>query len=249
MRGRPVLLLGVVALVAGCGGEGGTAASDGSTTAAATTTVPPAPECPAPVAIASAADLVAVLAATPWRGLGLYTSGPLPVTPDLVVTGTVVLEAADLPVPEDCRARPDCRPDAAFRMGVPLPGVVPEGVADFACSDGFARLTLTDTTVRLRPYLYDTHPCEYNLVPLVAVLPPCGTACPEGEALCPVDGVCYAAGEGFCRLCEGGAKEACACRGSEGPLPEGSACSYWRSGDVLCEGRCRQGTCVSRACP
>ncbi len=34
--------------------------------------------------------LVAVLAALPWEGSGAYTSGPLPITPDLVVAGTVV---------------------------------------------------------------------------------------------------------------------------------------------------------------
>ena len=52
-----------VALIAGCGDDGG----DGSSTTS--TTLPPL-ECPDPVAISTTEDLVAVLAAIPWEGLG-----------------------------------------------------------------------------------------------------------------------------------------------------------------------------------
>jgi len=243
MRKPALLVMAAVMLAAGCGDDGGTSSS--STT---TTTLPPL-QCPDPIAVSSVEDLVAVLAATAWEGRGAYTSGPLPITPDLVVAGTVVLEAADLPIPENCLSRPDCQPNAGFRTGVSVPGVLADGVADFTCSDGFARLTLSDTTVRLRPFLRDTHPCRYNFVPLVEVAPPCGSPCGDGQALCPVDGVCYAVGTGFCQACEGGTKEACACRGPEGPLEEGASCSYWQSGDVRCDGTCRRGTCDAGPCP
>ena len=63
------------------------------------------------------------------------------------------------------------------------------------------------------------------------------------------DGVCYEAGESYCRLCEGGSKEDCACRGGEGPLAEGESCTYWQSGDVQCVGTCRQGVCEADPCP
>ena len=225
-----------LALATGCGDDGGDASSS-------TSTILPPLDCPDPITVASADDLVAVLSATSWEGLGGYTSGPLPITPDLVVTGTVVLEAADLPIPEDCLSRSDCSPRGGFRLGSPLAGVVVEGDPGIPCGDSSARLTLTDATVRLRPYLADTHPCEYNFVPLVAVVPPCGSACEDGQELCPADGVCYDAGATFCRLCAGGSKEACACRGPEGPLAEGASCDYWQSGDVKCVGTCRQGNC------
>lgn len=240
---RAVLALGLVlALVAGC--EDG----DGETSSTTSTTLPPL-ECPDPVTVSSTEDLVAVLAATSWEGLGGYTSGPLPITPDLVVTGTVVLEAADLPVPQGCLDRSDCSPQGGFSLPSPVPGAAAEGDAGLPCGDSSARLTLTDTTVRLRPYLRDTHPCRFNYVPAVAVLPACGVPCGEGQALCPYDGVCYAVGSTFCRLCAGGSKEACACQGEDGPLAEGASCTYWQSGDVQCMGTCRQGTCEAEPCP
>jgi hypothetical protein len=239
MRKTAVITLGLaLALATGCGDDGGDASSSTSTT------LPPL-DCPEPITVASADDLVAVLAATSWEGSGGYTSGPLPITPDVVVTGTVVLKAADLPIPEDCLRRSDCSPRGGFRMGVPVPGVLADGGAEGPCISGFSRLTFNNTTFRLRPVLYDTHPCEYNFVPLVAVVPPCGSPCEDGQELCPADGACYDAGATFCRLCTGGSKEACACRGPEGPLAEGASCDYWQSGDVQCVGTCRQGTCES----
>lgn len=240
MKPRAVALAVLLAalLAAGC--------SDGGTTT--TTTLPP-PVCPDPVSVDSAEGLVAALAALSWEGSGAYTSGPLPITPDLVVVGTVVLDAAALPIPANCLERADCRPEGAFSTRMALPGAVLDGEAGLDCGSGAARLTLTDATVRLRPLLRDTHPCRYNFVPLVQVVPPCGSPCAEGQALCPADGVCYEVGTGFCQACEGGSKEACACRGPEGPLEEGASCSYWQSGDVRCDGTCRQGTCDAGSCP
>lgn len=236
----PLAML-VVVIGAGCADDDG----GGSST---TVSLPPL-DCPEPVVVSSAEELVAALALLEWQGQGNYTSGCLPVTPDLIISGTVVLEADDLPVPADCLDRSDCRPEAAFREVSGVAGATVAGDAGFDCAAGFTRLTLVDTTVRLRPMLLDTHPCRYNFVPLVAVLPPCGTPCGEGQELCPVDGVCYSAGTRFCQSCEGGTKEACACRGPEGPLADGSPCSYWQSGDVRCEGVCRQGACSAEPCP
>jgi hypothetical protein len=198
--------------------------------------------------VSSAEDLVAALAALAWEGSGAYTSGPLPITPDLVVAGTVVLDAADLPIPADCLDRRDCPPRGGFWAGS-VAGVVAEGDAGLTCTSASARVTFTDTTLRLRPLLRDTHPCVFNYVPVVQVEPPCGSPCSEGQAMCPADGACYAAGAGFCQACEGGTKEACACRGPEGPLAEGTACAYWQSGDVQCTGICRDGACDAGTCP
>jgi hypothetical protein len=238
-RKTAVVLVLALVVVTGCGDGGGVGSS--STTSRTFAVL----ECPDPIAIASTEDVVAVLAATSWEGQDGYTSGPLPITPDLVIAGTVVLEAGALPIPQNCLDRSDCSAQGGFRMSVPVPGVVAEGDPDLPCDNSHARLTLTDTTVRLRPYLRDTHPCQYNFVPAVAVVLPCGTPCGDGQALCPVDGVCYDAGTGFCQMCGGGSAEACACQGAEGPLEEGASCSFWVSGDVQCVGTCRQGTCES----
>jgi hypothetical protein len=247
MRTLALPVLAAVMLAAGCG-DGGTSSSSTTTLAITTTTTLPPLDCPDPVVVSSTEDLVAALAALPWEGAGAYTSGPLPITPDLVVSGTVVLEAGQLPIPATCLGRSDCSPRGGFWAGS-VAGVVVEGHADVTCLSAASRLTLTGTTVRLRPLLSDTHPCAFNYVPVVQVKPPCGTPCSSDQAMCPADGVCYARGTTYCQSCEGGSKEACACRGPGGPLEEGASCSYWESGDVRCDGICRQGTCDAGSCP
>ncbi len=231
-----LLLPAALLLVAGCGDDGGA------------TTVPGL-ECPEPVVVASAEELVDQLNNLVWEGLGAYSSGVLPITADLVVTGTIALDASALPVPNDCRQQSDCSPVAGLVLGSEVTGAVGEGDANLVCGDSYARILLTDTTVRLRAYLRDTHPCTFNATPMVQVLPACGTACGEGQRMCPVDGVCYAAGTAYCQSCEGGSKESCACQGSEGPLEEGASCTYWESGDVRCDGTCRAGVCDAGTCP
>ncbi|MBN2113633.1 MAG: hypothetical protein JW785_05835 [Acidimicrobiia bacterium] len=238
MTRLPALVVGLALLfVTGCGDDDG-----GLATVGPTSTLPDL-ECPEARPVIDSQDLIDELALLTWEGWGPYSSGVKPVTADLVITGTVALNASALPVPENCLSRPDCSPQAGLVLHPGVAGAVGEGDAYIECADSYARIVLTDTTVRLRPYLRDTHPCAFNYVPMVEVLPPCGTPCSEGQGLCPVDGVCYSLGDAFCRLCEGGTKEECACRGPEGPLEEGAPCSYWQSGDMKCEGRCRSGAC------
>jgi hypothetical protein len=235
MRRLPAVLLSAALLAAACGDDGGTTA--------------PSLECPEPVAVTSAEDLVDQLSVLLWEGVGAYSSGVLPITSDLVITGTVALDASALPVTNDCLTRSDCSPQAGLILNSDVAGAVGEGDANLVCGDSYARILLTDTTVRLRPYLRDTHPCTFNFTPMVEVLPACGTACGEGQRMCPVDGVCYAAGAAYCQACEGGTKEACACQGPDGTLDEGASCSYWQSGDVRCDGTCRDGACDAGSCP
>ncbi len=240
-----VLLLCVALLLAaGCGDDG----SGSSSTSGVTVTVPRR-DCPEPRIVTSEEDLTDELTVLIWEGLGSYSSGVLPITGDLVITGTIALNASALPVPNDCLLRSDCSPQAGLILDSAVPGAVGEGDANLECGDSYSRVVLRDTTVRLRPYLRDTHPCRYNAVPTVEVLPACGTACDAGQGLCPADGVCYELGTGYCQACEGGTKEACACRGPEGPLAEGAACNYWQSGDVRCDGTCRAGVCDAGPCP
>jgi hypothetical protein len=245
MTRLPALLLcAALLLAAGCGDDGG-----GPSSTAVVTVTAPELDCPEPRIVTSAEDITDELSALIWEGLGAYSSGVLPITSDLVIIGSIALNASALPVPNDCLQRSDCSPQAGLILDSAVTGAVGEGDANLECGDSYSRVILTDTTVRLRPYLGDTHPCRYNAVPMVVVMPPCGTACGEGQGLCPADGVCYELGTGYCQACEGGTKEVCACRGPEGPLAEGASCRYWQSGDVLCEGHCRQGGCDAGPCP
>jgi len=228
----------LLALAAGCSD----AADDVTKTSASTTTTAVTLTCPAPIEVDEAADLIAALAGLQWHLSGQQTSGLPALTPDLVVAGTVTLAAADIPVPEDCLAESDCFHVAAF-VGQ-APGATLEGSAGPEWMATAARLTLADTTVRLGPQMLDTHPREYNLVPVVSVEPPCGTPCTEGLAMCPADGSCYAVGDFYCRRCEGRPAEECACRAPDGSvLTDGTSCEYWISGDWGVVGDCRQGVC------
>ena len=105
MAGRKaaIVLALALGLVAGCGDD------SGDTSSTTSTTLPPL-QCPDPITVTSTDDLVEVLAALHWGWLGGYTSGQPSITPDLVVTGTVILEAADLPIPQECLDRSDCSP-------------------------------------------------------------------------------------------------------------------------------------------
>jgi hypothetical protein len=223
--------------------------SSSSTTVAATTTTATALVCPTPVEVASGDELVAALGRLEWAGLGPYSSGTLPITPDILVSGTVVIVGREIPLPEGCAQRIDCLAVAAFQMGQPVPGVALTGPIEPGGAGDGSVLTLTDATLRLRPVMYDMHPGRYNAVPLIAILPPCGSPCPSGQLLCPADGSCYPPGESYCRFCQGKDKEQCACEAPEGPLLEGSYCQFWQSGDVLCPGTCQQGACRTGPCP
>lgn len=238
------VLCAALLLATGCGDDGG-----GFSSTSAVTVTAPSLECPEPRIVTSMEDLTDELTFLTWEGLGAYSSGVLPITADLVITGTIALNASALPVPNDCLLRSDCSPQAGLILDSAVAGAVGEGDANLECGDSYSRVIFTNTTVRLRPYLRDMHPCRYNAVPMVEVLPPCGAACGEGQGICPVDGVCYELGAAYCRSCEGGTKQACACRGPEGPLAEGAACTYWESGDVRCDGACHAGGCDAGTCP
>lgn len=247
---RRVAVVGaVLVLTSACGADPDAGGTGETTTPTVTTTF--VLECPEPVAVEEAADITALLDTLEWGTSGPYGGGPLPITPDLVVRGTVVLESGEVPVPESCLGRPDCLHEAGFASselrGVTLDGS-PEG--DFLGLAG--RLTLTDTTIRLRPVMVDTHPGPANYVPTIRILEPCGTPCGSAASMCPADGVCYDTSRSpssFCLFCEGKAAPECACSATPGTVPDGEACSFFRSGDVICAGRCRSGTCVSEECP
>lgn len=244
-------LIALVVLVAGCGDDSdisGTGPDDSSTTVAVTTTG--VLECPEPIEIGDAADVTGLLGAMEWRGSGPYGGGVLPITPDLVVTGTVVLESATVPVPESCLGRSDCLHAVGF-SGPQLDGVTLDGSPEGDFIGLAGRLTLKDTTVRLRPVMVDTHPGPANFVPVVRVLEPCGTPCVASSAMCPADGVCYDTrgdSSAFCLFCEGKGAPECACSATPGTVPDGEACSYFVSGDVICTGTCRDGACLGEGC-
>lgn len=245
--GRRIVTLAVVVVVVmtGCGDDDGLLGKGASTEGTAA-----AYQCPDPIPIDDAADIVGLLAGMEWKGVGPYGGGVLPITPDLVVDGTVTVDGAAVPLPESCLGRSDCLHAVGFSGGA-LEGLALDGSPEGDFIGLAGRLTLTNTTVRLRPVMVDTHPGPANYVPSVEVVEPCGTPCGSSAATCPADGVCYdTRGESsaFCLFCEGKGAQECACSATPGTVPDGEPCSYFQSGDVICSGACRDGTCVGEGC-
>jgi hypothetical protein len=205
--------------------------------------------CPEAITVTEADDVFSAVAAAGWGSLGPYSSGVQPITADLVVQGTLTLQAADFAVPTGCSGRDDCRATAMFVLRGAPAGVTGAGEDPQAWLGGFPSLVVTDATIRLRPLVTDTHPSEYNFVPMLHVLPACGTDCGAGDErrLCPADGACYDVGRGgaYCRLCLGRDKQDCACWTTDGPQEDGESCWFMVSGDAMCAGTCRGGTCRS----
>ncbi len=244
MKVRVLVLVAAGALVASACGSNDT----GLVTTSISTSVVEF-QCPDPVAVTTAEEILAILAETDWRGSAAYSIGTVSMTPDLAVSGTVVLHAEDVPVPASCLERNDCFDGASFLMGGGYEGVTIDGTAGPDFQTGAATLTLSDTTIRLQPYLRDTHPGPYNAVPFVSVAEACSTPCREGSKRCPVDGVCYAEGDIYCRRCEGFSAADCVCRLPDASFADdGEFCSYPLTGDVMCAGECRNGTCVAEGC-
>lgn len=185
--------------------------------------------CPEAVQVSSAADLMAVLAEERW-------GRDSPPTADLVISGKVVLDAADVPLPAECLERDDCRHTAVFSASKAPLGVRVEGDADES------RLVLNDTIVRLATSL--TFPgFSIEGVPVVSVIGRCGEPCDEGAFACAWNLLCYASYESYCRRCEGGAADVCACRSENGPKPDGEPCSFAVSVCAEAHGICRSGRC------
>jgi hypothetical protein len=248
MRREIALFVPLFLIAAACGSDSGLFTDTGGETSGTVTSTGSDDvelECPEPVAVDDVQDIVDVLAGMDWIGYGPYSSGPLPISPDLIVTGTVEMTSADVPVPQSCLDRDDCLDEATF-SGSGLTGVSFEGEPESEYTFGFTSMTITDTTIRLRPYMQDRHPSPFNSVPIVSVRDRCGAPCGEGSALCPIDGTCYAFvdSDAYCTICEQRPVEECICRTPEGPVPDGESCEYFISGDVIITGTCRDGVCL-----
>lgn len=205
--------------------------------------------CPEPVEVTSASELFEAVGALEWAWLGPYSSEAVPVSDPVAVTGTIVLGAASVTVPPECLDRTDCRHEAKFRIDRAPDGVVGTTEDDIMPWLGaYATVELSDTVVRVRAVLYDTHPEEYNFVPIVEILGGCDAECPEGTQECPRDHLCYSTAPSsgaYCRLCAQLPKETCACWTPDGPVDDGTQCYFMVSGDVMCDGTCSEGVCLS----
>jgi hypothetical protein len=201
--------------------------------------------CTAGPTITAANELVVLIDATPeWVAEGPYTTGCLPASSDIRVTGTVTVQTDRITVPALCRNRSDCRQAVRFRSSSLPPGVEcldPEPWYSYALCAG---ITLRDTTVRLRMVLEDIHPSSFgNAAPIVDVLPACAAPCGDSEFACEATHTCWSTARDHCAYCLGGSNEACGCWRGTRFDDDGAPCSVWRSGDLVESGTCRAGAC------
>ena len=195
--------------------------------------------CESPYIVQSSDELVEFLTQIAWTPVGNYSNNLPAVSQDVRVSGTMTLAAAQIPVPQSCLNRMDCRHDALLSASPSLSGVTCQANDAGGCD----AVNLIDTTIRFRGIMRDTHPSRWNFSPMLEIISACATPCSTGEFRCPADNTCWPSFDAYCRLCGGQSKEACACQSPEGVLPDGSDCHFWVSGDVIQSGTCLAGIC------
>jgi hypothetical protein len=196
--------------------------------------------------IHSLSDLNSIISSLDWTPSGGYTSLRVPISGDLQVAQAFTLAAGELQTPPVCMERTDCRHAVAIELSKQLQGFTCQQTEQVLWREFCAEVSFpTEARFRVRGILYDTHPGQWNYIPILQILPASDVPCLEGDFRCAVDNTCFAGFDDYCRTCLGLEKERCACQSPEGSLPNGSDCQYWLSGDVLMAGKCRKGVCES----
>lgn len=189
-------------------------------------------------------DLNSIISSLDWTPSGGYTSLQIPISGNLQVAVAFSLAAGDLQAPPSCMERTDCRHAVAIELTKQLQGFSCKQTEQVLWREFCSEVSFpTGARFRVRGILYDTHPGQWNYIPILQILPASDVPCLEGEFRCAVDNTCFAGFDDYCRTCLGLEKERCACQSPEGNLPNGSDCQYWQSGDVLVAGKCRTGVC------
>jgi hypothetical protein len=147
----------------------------------------------------------------------------------------VTISSEILEVPKQCKDRDDCRQRIGFE--------------DYCGADGISLFSdslvaFNNVTVRFRGVLRDTHPGEFNLTPMIYVMPPSNHECDDLEMRCAVDDVCYGSWESYCKYCLALTQEECVCRDGDGVFGDGTQCWVFMSADVRLMGACQEGACV-----
>ena len=203
----------------------------------------PATACAEGPSISSAAALVSEIEShARWPAFAPYTTGCLPASDDLHVTGTITVQPDAVTPPADCQT--GCRQQVMFRLDDAPPGVTcdaPEDYFDYTLCGG---ITVTDATLRFRVVEQDVHPAWPSAIPIVDILPACATPCAAGEFACDATHTCWASARDQCAYCLGGTNEACACWTGSAFAADGTSCELWPSNDTIVSGTCHAGTCA-----
>ncbi len=201
--------------------------------------------CAPAIPLTTRVGLTSAVNTLPWEDLHQLVSKPLAVSGDYRVTGSLVLDAADVVIP------PSCDP---YLGGCPRPLVI--WIQDWADLPGVTclqkttnkyggchRLQIRDTTIRFRALVWDFHPSERLAV--LQLLQACNAPCPRGQLRCAINNTCWRSfhsdfhhDNSYCRLCLGLSQRRCACSTIKGPRADGTKCQYYSNLDVVSGGGC-----------
>ena len=190
-------------------------------------------------------DIIALLDVMEWKPLGNYTSGTLPITKDIKISDEFYLNSFDVELPDVCNGIDGCNQQVYFEIEEETKGTKCTDVFNTQNAVLCRRVLLSNTTVRFRTVLLDLHPSEYNLVPVVQILPSSSTSCSPSRMHCISDNTCWRTFDSYCRHCLGQDKEICACSTSEGQKEEDERCWYSKTNDVMEVGKCQNDKCIS----
>jgi|GEM_PF-5174024 len=252
---------GVVLASASCGATQGSATDDVSEGGAASGCLVTERACEAPTHVGTADALVRIVAALPEvvdSEIAPSTGAARVVSRDLAIDADVELDAEALP--KGCGAAGDagtgsrrrCRDSVgaeqpwmtrywAARVAKTFPAgvtcVTPAKDGEYDCR----RLRLArGAVIRFQRTVYAGF---IETLHAVRVLRPCASECRDGEVYCPASKTCVLAGRDACLVCEGAARQVCACRTACGVVPDGESCSYDTSPDTRGGSTCRAGSC------
>lgn len=197
----------------------------------------------------NSSQLLDILNSLEYEYYGYYSSGHLPITEDIQINGTVVISSAQLKIPKECLDRQDCRHSIGFsdEYGTDGISVIPD-LGYFNYPPG--TLILTNVKLRFRTLLIDTHPDQYNFVPVIQLMPSSDYECEESDVKCANDQVCYGTSDRFCSYCSycqnclGISHQECVCQDEDGKFPDGTFCQFFVSGDAIMMGECQDGECI-----
>ena len=199
-----------------------------------------------PVRAGSAGALTGIVRALIWDREGPYTAQAMNLSKDIRVTQRITLAAKDMAVPEVCLKRDDCRKAVTMVIPKDMAGVECVKTEDVMGAPHCVEAVLSqNSTFRIRAKLLDTHPWKYNFIPVVEFTEASTHACKPGELQCLRDKTCWKNFNGYCRYCLARPVERCACQNEKGPLSDGTSCTFFISGDMVCVGKCRDGLCES----
>lgn len=195
--------------------------------------------------VCNSSQLLSILNSLHYEYYGPYADWGLPISEDIQIIGTVTISSEQLEVPEECANRLDCRDQVGFADVYGADGI---SLTPIPPNDGLyppASLTLTNVKLRLRPLFIDTHPMEFNYVPVIQLMPPSDHECEGSQIRCEMDQVCYDSYLSYCKSCLDFSQYKCVCRDENGILPDGTECMIMLSNDSFMIGECQDGECIT----